>query len=275
MPARNLWERARDRKIWVAFNAATRSERPLVYDQNYLIDREAQRTISYTGIDGVFPQDSAVTESMGDISDRTLENLAPSDRMIVITRRRLMDAVRALQNKGTVPPGVEDPDRLRPGQSQYVGGPDEVGDDKAGAGPGDQQRRQGVEGGVEAPRDQVVARVPRRVESVRQGAEDRSSVCIPLQMVLGGLRQVDEQPARQRRPPGGDLAEGFGNAGLGRKLASAAIERARDLGYEVIRLDTLPKMEAARALYASLGFEPCEPFVENPIPGVLFFELSL
>ena len=39
-----------------------------------------------------------------------LENLAPSDRMIVITRRRLIDAVRALQDKGTVPPGVDDPD---------------------------------------------------------------------------------------------------------------------------------------------------------------------
>ena len=76
---------------------------------DYLIDREAQRTISYTGINGVFPQDSAVTESMGDISDRTLENLAPSDLMIAITRRRLMDAVRALQDEGTVPPGVDDP----------------------------------------------------------------------------------------------------------------------------------------------------------------------
>jgi phthalate 4,5-dioxygenase oxygenase subunit len=47
---------------------------------------------------------------MGDISDRTLENLAPSDRMIVMTRRLLMDAVRALQDKGTVPPGVDDPE---------------------------------------------------------------------------------------------------------------------------------------------------------------------
>jgi phthalate 4,5-dioxygenase len=84
--------------------------RPVANQTNdYLIDREAQRTISYTGIAGVFPQDSAVTESMGDISDRTLENLAPSDRMIVMTRRRLLDAVRALEDKGTVPPGVDDP----------------------------------------------------------------------------------------------------------------------------------------------------------------------
>ena len=63
-------------------------------DNDYLIDREAQHTISYTGIGGVFPQDSTVTVSMGEISDRTLEHLAPSDRMIVVTRRRLLDAAR-------------------------------------------------------------------------------------------------------------------------------------------------------------------------------------
>jgi LigXa C-terminal domain like len=79
-------------------------------DNDYLIDREAQRTISYTGIAGVFPQDSAVTVSMGEISDRTLEHLAPSDRMIVMTRRRLIDAARALRDHGTVPPLVDDPD---------------------------------------------------------------------------------------------------------------------------------------------------------------------
>jgi phthalate 4,5-dioxygenase len=85
--------------------------RPAANQTNdYLIDREAQRTISFTGINGVFPQDSAVTESMGDISDRTLETLAPSDRMIVMTRRRLLEAARALQDNGTIPPLVDDPD---------------------------------------------------------------------------------------------------------------------------------------------------------------------
>jgi ribosomal protein S18 acetylase RimI-like enzyme len=63
--------------------------------------------------------------------------------------------------------------------------------------------------------------------------------------------------------------------GLGKHLAAAAIERSRELGYTLIRLDTLPRMEAARGIYASLGFKPCEPFVEHPIAGVLFFELNL
>ncbi len=65
------------------------------------------------------------------------------------------------------------------------------------------------------------------------------------------------------------------STGLGKRLAATAIGRARELGYTVIRLDTLPKMEAARGIYASLGFEPCEPWVDHPIPGVLFFELAL
>jgi len=79
-------------------------------DNDYLIDRDAQRTVSYTGINGVFPQDSAVTEGMGEISDRSLENLAPSDLMIVMTRRRLLEAARVLREEGTVPPGVDNPE---------------------------------------------------------------------------------------------------------------------------------------------------------------------
>jgi hypothetical protein len=46
---------------------------------------------------------------MGSISDRTLEHLASSDRMIAVTRRRLLDAVRALRDHGTVPSLVDNP----------------------------------------------------------------------------------------------------------------------------------------------------------------------
>ena len=63
--------------------------------------------------------------------------------------------------------------------------------------------------------------------------------------------------------------------GLGRKLASSAVERARERGYSLLRLDTLPAMKAARGIYRSLGFLPAERYSDNPIPGVLFFELRL
>ena len=44
-----------------------------------LLDREMQRTQSFTGIEGIHVQDQCVTESMGAIVDRSLEHLAPSD----------------------------------------------------------------------------------------------------------------------------------------------------------------------------------------------------
>ncbi len=86
--------------------------RPVANQTNeYLIDREAQRTVSYTGIAEVFQQDAAMIESMGAITDRTLEHLAPSDRLIVATRRRLVDAAKALRDKGAAVPHLDSPHR--------------------------------------------------------------------------------------------------------------------------------------------------------------------
>jgi phthalate 4,5-dioxygenase oxygenase subunit len=75
------------------------------------IDRAAQHSnTTYTGIDNIHMQDQAVTESMGPITDHTLEHLAPSDQMVARTRRRLLHAARALRDKGTLPPGIENPE---------------------------------------------------------------------------------------------------------------------------------------------------------------------
>jgi len=77
---------------------------------DYRIDREAQRERSYTGIEGIHLQDQAITESMGGIVDRGLENLAVSDLMVTRTRRRLVLAARALEQSGAAPPIVDDPE---------------------------------------------------------------------------------------------------------------------------------------------------------------------
>jgi putative acetyltransferase len=63
--------------------------------------------------------------------------------------------------------------------------------------------------------------------------------------------------------------------GLGRALAQAAIAAAREAGCRRIVLDTLPKMREAQALYRALGFRPIAPYLENPTPGALCFELRL
>src|SRR5262249_2368676 len=66
-------------------------------ENDYLMDREKQRTVSYSGIPGIAAEDQAVTESMGGITNRVTEHLAPSDRMIAVTRRRLLDAAMRLK----------------------------------------------------------------------------------------------------------------------------------------------------------------------------------
>jgi ribosomal protein S18 acetylase RimI-like enzyme len=63
--------------------------------------------------------------------------------------------------------------------------------------------------------------------------------------------------------------------GAGKALAASVIAVGRDLGYARMRLDTLPGMREAMALYESLGFRAIDPYRENPVPGARFLELDL
>jgi phenylpropionate dioxygenase-like ring-hydroxylating dioxygenase large terminal subunit len=88
---------------------------------DYLMDREAQKNGStYSGVEGIAIQDSSLQESMAGIDpktgeriswggtcDRTKEMLAPTDRGIMLSRRKIFDAIEALEKKGEIPQGVD------------------------------------------------------------------------------------------------------------------------------------------------------------------------
>lgn len=68
----------------------------------------------------------------------------------------------------------------------------------------------------------------------------------------------------------------FRGTGLGLLLATSLIETAREIGYQKMRLDTLPgKMDRAIAMYQRLGFKNIDPYYFNPVENAAFMELEL
>jgi GNAT superfamily N-acetyltransferase len=67
----------------------------------------------------------------------------------------------------------------------------------------------------------------------------------------------------------------FRGRGLGRALVERLLDDARSIGYRLMRLDTLDKLTEAMALYDSMGFRRVEPYYDNPLPGVVYWERPL
>ena len=84
----------------------------------------------------------------------------------------------------------------------------------------------------------------------------------PLSGEIGEMKRVFVRPGMRGH-----------RAGLA--ICEALVAAARQAGYAKLRLDTLPTMRAAQALYARLGFVDTAPYTDNPVEGARFMELAL
>ncbi|MGD0250211.1 MAG: GNAT family N-acetyltransferase [Thermoplasmata archaeon] len=87
-----------------------------------------------------------------------------------------------------------------------------------------------------------------------------------------GLRPIDQETSEMKRL---FVRNEFRGQGIGRCLVDRVIADARRIGYQRMRLDTVPDMAEAIRLYHQSGFVQISPYRFNPIPGALYFELDL
>jgi GNAT superfamily N-acetyltransferase len=87
-----------------------------------------------------------------------------------------------------------------------------------------------------------------------------------------GLRKFDKNICEMKRLY---VRKEFRGKGYGRSLAQQVINQAKLIGYQQMRLDTVPWMNEAIGLYRTLGFYEIPAYRFNPIQGALFFELKL
>ena len=168
---------------------------------DYLIDRDLQKSgKSFSGINGIGQQDQAMVESMEGpeegIVDRSFEHLAASDRMIAITRRRLIAAAQAHQKDGTVPSTVDRPELTRGARGGSFIAPESV--DWLEAYAEELRKAQSPTGFLRKPRNSGETReTPRRsVSSAGQSAPSESAPSAAIEETT----DTEDTPCETRIP---------------------------------------------------------------------------
>ncbi|KLU64184.1 putative N-acetyltransferase YsnE [Desulfosporosinus acididurans] len=95
--------------------------------------------------------------------------------------------------------------------------------------------------------------------------DGREAGCIAFRKISEGICEMKRLYVRDE----------YRCLGIGKKLITIMLEEAKKIGYQYVRLDTLPTMKMAQALYMKFGFYDIEPYVYNPIKGTRFMELKL
>ena len=104
--------------------------------------------------------------------------------------------------------------------------------------------------------------------------DGRLYICLEGDEIVGciGLRRLDLESGEIKRLY---VRQRYRGRGYGKRITSAIIADARQIGYRRIVLDTLPTMTEAQRIYTSLGFQNIEPYVFNPIEGVRYLGILL
>lgn len=99
----------------------------------------------------------------------------------------------------------------------------------------------------------------------RNSLTDRIIGCVALRALSSSTCEIKRLYVKR---------EGRG-LGTGKILLQSVIEKARQIGYSKVYLDTLPSMQKAIDLYLSFGFIAVEPYYDSPVTGTVFMQLDL